>query len=308
MAGLREVPTDDGRSGDDAVGLALELVGSNKVVLAVGGAAGSLTERLAGRGCTVSVVDVDDGEWQGATDESFDVVLLADALAGCPDPEGVLRAAARKVKPSGVLVAWLPNAAHGDSRIEGSRIGQFTLEAIHRLFGQAGLVIVDTARVIVPLVEPQFGVTRDEAGPDRLHDLMDDHEVETYEFVVRAVRDNGDRAVAELARRVDELAERARDETVRTAVRRAELWQKDLLSLDLEQHRQLVREQQRAIEEQREYIEALRGHVEGLEHNVEALTQSLEALRRATGATDASKGDTLGRRISRRLTRKRSTS
>lgn len=321
---------DEGRSGDDAADLALEFVGYNKVVLGIGCASASLTERLAGQACAVFETGLDDGEWQRAKDESFDVVLLTDALAASADPHNVLSTAARKLKPSGTLVAWLPNVAHGDTRIaieerrfryggrgllEGPQVGHFTLEAIRDLFGQAGLVIVDTARVIRPLIGPQFGVTRHEAPAEGLHDLMDDPEVETYEFVLRAVRDNRDQALAELARRVHELSDRAQDEGTRTALLRAELLQKDLISLDLEQHRKLVGDQQLAIEEQQQYIEALRGHLSGLERNLEALTESLEELRRASAATDAKYQTMLGRRtvrvtapirsISEKLSRKR---
>jgi SAM-dependent methyltransferase len=321
---------DEGRSGDDAAGLALALVGYNKEVLGVGCASASLSERLAGQACTVFWAGLDDGEWQRAKDESFDMVLLTDALAASADPHSVLRAAARKLKPSGMLVAWLPNVEHGDTRIaieegrfhyggpgllEGPQLGHFTLEAIRDQFGQAGLVIVDTARVIRPLIEPQFGVTRDETRPEGLHDLMDDPEVETYEFVLRAVRDNGDQALADLARRVHELSDRARDESTRAALLRAELLQKDLIARNLELYRKLAADQKLAIEEQRRYIEALRGHISGLERNVEALTVSLEEIRRSSAATDAKYQAMLGqwsvratapiRSISRRLSRKR---
>jgi hypothetical protein len=302
---------DDSRSGDNATDLALALVGYNKEVLGVGSASTSLIERLERQGCTVSVVDMDVGVWHGAKDESFDVVLLTDALAGSPDPLRALGIGARKLKPSGVLVAWLPNATHGDTRIaviegrfhyggrgllDGSQVGQFTLEAIRDLFMRAGLVIVDTARVIAPLIEPQFGVIRDEARPEGLYDLMEDPEIESYEFVLRAVRDNGDRALVDLARRVDELADRARDETARTALLRSEMWQMELLSVDLEQHRKLVGEQQQAIANQQQYIEALSGHVSGLENNLEALTQELGALRQSHVTPDAKFKAILGRR------------
>lgn len=302
MADVRHLALDESRSGADAADLALGLVGSNKEVLGIGCGSTSLTERLAQQGCTVVAVDVDDDDWDGTMSETFDVVLLTGALARSADPHRVIRRAARKVKHSGVLVAWLPNAAHGDSSLaikerrfhygghgllEGPQVEHFTLDAIREMFVQAGLVIVDTARVVVPLVETQFAVTRDEAQPEQLHDSMDDPEVETYEFVLRAVPDNGDRALADLARRVEELSARARDETARTAVLRAELWQKEVLSLDLERHRTHLREQQQAIEAQQRYIEALKGHVSGLEHNIEVLTQSLEELRRSSDPAGA---------------------
>jgi SAM-dependent methyltransferase len=291
---------DDSRSGDDAAELALEFVGYNKEVLAIG-CSPVLAKLLAGHACSVIEVDVDDVVWHGAKDESFDAVILTEALANSPEPLEILSRAVHKLKPSGVLVSWLPNMAHGDTRtaamegqfrsgghgvLDGPQVGSFTLQTIRDLFRRAGLVIVEMARVIVPLVEPQFGVTRDEVRPEGLHDLLEDPEIETYEFVLRAVPDNGDQALVDLTRRFDEFADRARDETVRTALVRSELWQKDLLSLELEQHRKLAAEQQQVIAEQQRYIEALRGHASGLEHNVEVLTHSLEQFRSPSAATE----------------------
>jgi phytoene dehydrogenase-like protein len=213
-----------------------------------------------------------------------------------------------------VLVSWLPNERFhqgGRGVLDGPLVGNFTIEAIRDLFRRAGLVIVETARVVVPLVEPQFGVTRDEARSEGLDDLMEDPEIETSEFVLRATPDNGDQALVDLSRRFDELADRARADgvTVRIALLRSELWQKDLIALDLEQHRKFVAEQQR-------YIEALQGHVSGLEHNVEALTNSLEQLGPPSAATEANparRGRTLRataaiHRISRKLTLRRKSS
>lgn len=314
MADGRDFPMDHSRSADNADVLALELVGSNKEVLGVGCPSASLTEGLASQGCTVSVVDSDDSEWPGVDDESFDVVVLAEWVSS-RDPYPVLCRAARKMKASGVLVARLPNVNHGSTGIaiekgrfrygrhgllEGPHVKHFTPDAIRELFRRSGLVIVDTARVVVPLVEAQFGVTRAEVAPHRLHDLLNDPEGETYEFVLRAVRDNGDRAVAELTKRVDELNERAREETVRTAVLRAELWQMQLLFHDLERHRKLAGEQRQTIEEQQRYIEALEGHASGLERNVEVLTQSLQELQAAMAAIPKHPTN-LARRTARRV-------
>jgi hypothetical protein len=324
---------DESRSGESAADLALELVGYNKEVLGVGRVSAAMAESLTEQGCTVSVVerfvpsdwrsstgtgeqpDVrdldDDVAWQEAKDESFDAVLLADELVCARDPLAILGRATGKLKPSGVLVAWLPNVAHGDTRIaleqgtfrygghgllDVSQVESFTLAAIRNLFRLSGLLVVDTARVIVPLFGQQFGVIREEARPKSLHDLLDDPEIETYEFVVRAVRDNGDRALADLAERFHELADRVHGESARSALLRIELRQMEYVSWELQQHQEHVQDQQRAITEQQRYIEALTGHVSGLEHNVEVLTRSLEELHQSYVAVEATYKEILGRR------------
>jgi hypothetical protein len=336
LADLRDLQMDEIRSGESAADLALELVGYNKEVLGVGRVSAAMTESLMQQGCTVSMLerfvppdwrsstgtdeqpDVsdldDDVAWLEAKDESFDVVLVADELVRARDPLAVLGRATRKLKPAGVLVAWLPNVAHGDTRIaleqgnfrygghgslDVSQLESFTLVTIRDLFRRSGLVIVDTARVIVPLFGQQFGVIRDEAQPKSLHDLLDEPEIETYEFVVRAVRDNGDRALADLAQRFHELADRVHGESARSALLRIELRQMEYVSWELQRHQEHVQDQQRAIAEQQRYIEALTGHISGLEHNVEVLTRSLEELHQSYVAVQATYKEILGRRTVR---------
>lgn len=316
-----------------AADLALELVGYNKEVLGIGVESACMTERLEQRGCTVVEMehslqpavatrpgtgervmasDLDDSvAWQQFKDESFDAVLLTDVLAGVDDPLAALSRGARKIKPAGVLVAWLPNVAHGDARralrhgefrygrhglLDSRHVESFTLDAIRTLFRRAGLLVVDTARVIMPLFGSQFGATRDQERPDVLRDLMNDPEIETYEYVLRAVRDNGDWAVAELTGRLHELSDRVHGEKIRTALLRAELRQMDDLAFELKRHQKHIEEQQSAIAEQQQYIDALTGHISGLEHNVEVLTRSLEELHQNYVATDAMYKEMLGRR------------
>jgi hypothetical protein len=210
-----------------------------------------------------------------------------------------LRQAARKLKPSGFIVTSLPNIAHGDVRIalmngsfpygetgllDRTHLHFFTLESIRQMMEEAGLVVVDTKRVVIPLFQSELGVTRAHVSQRTLDELHTDPEVESYQYVMKSVRDNGDSEVAELSHRVSELTERVHNQRMRIALLRREIIDNRILhDDDIAAHR-------RDIEGQRRYIEALNGHVSGLEHNIEILTRSLteaEERHRAALATRA---------------------
>jgi hypothetical protein len=187
-----------------------------------------------------------------------------------------LRHAVRKLKPTGFVVTSMPNVAHGDVRIalmngrfqysewgllDRTHLRFFTLETIREFLSEAGLVVVDTKRVVEPLFHTELGVTRRDISPKTLDELYTDPEIETYQFVMKSVRENGSQAVAELATRVNELSDRVYHQRVRLALFRKTL--RDTTVLD--QH----------IAAHQEYIKALEGHVSGLEHNIEVLTEGL---------------------------------
>jgi 2-polyprenyl-3-methyl-5-hydroxy-6-metoxy-1,4-benzoquinol methylase len=328
----------------------LSFVGYHKSVLDVGCSTGFITKILVERGCDVIGIEVDpeaaevaerwaervvvgnidDGEvWNYVKDESFDVVLLGDVLEHLRDPLLSLREAVRKVKPSGFVVTSLPNVAHGDMRmslmqgrfryadtglLDRTHMKFFTLESARELLTQAGLLPVDTKRVVVPLFTSEIGVNREDVSQETVDILLKDPEVETYQFVMKSVRDNGTRAVAELSQRVNELSDYEQREAVRTALLRTALrdsagtapgrsakvegsWRPRLAGLVdatpdptstvLEHPDGRPLSTREHLLEQQRYIEALEGHVSGLEHNIEVLDEALTACEAARAAVDA---------------------
>jgi methionine biosynthesis protein MetW len=162
----------------------VELVGTDRLVLDVGCADGSLGRVLAERGCVVSGIDVDQDAARAAagvlkqvkvadlnssplTDHfepaSFDVLVFADVLEHLLDPERVLRAAVGLLKPGGHIVVSVPNVAHGSLRLallqgrwryratgllDDTHIRFFTQETLIELFRRVGLA-VETLRSTV---------------------------------------------------------------------------------------------------------------------------------------------------------------
>jgi septal ring factor EnvC (AmiA/AmiB activator) len=112
--------------------------------------------------------------------------------------------------------------------------------------------------------------------------VLSDPDAETYQFVIKSVRDNGTQELAQLSERVTELTDRMHHENVRTAVLRKQLFDQEELVVQ--------------VEEQRRYIDALEGHVGGLEHNVEVLNEALEKSERERTAVTANYNAVLGMR------------
>jgi 2-polyprenyl-3-methyl-5-hydroxy-6-metoxy-1,4-benzoquinol methylase len=290
---IYEVPIDPEAS-NTSHALALSMIGHNKSVLEVGCSTGYFTKFLVESGCTVVgmeidpdaakaaekwadrvlVGDLDAGEmWSLLEDDAFDVIVLGDVLEHLRDPLASLRAAARKLKASGSVVISVPNVAHGDVRLallrgqfrynetgllDRTHLHFFTLESARELLREAGLVEVDTRRVIMPLFSSEIRVSREDVPHKVLDEVLADPEAECYQFVMKAVRDSGSLAVSELAARVAELSDQLHYEGVRTALLRKEFKESTVAHLE-------------------EYVGALEVHVKGLEHNIEVLEDELKA-------------------------------
>jgi O-antigen biosynthesis protein len=317
LSSIYEVPVDPDADNNCHAYL-LSWVGYNKSVLEVGCSSGYLTKVMAARGCEVVgmeidpdaalaaeewaervvVGDIDEGDvWNYVKDESFDVVLLGDILEHLRDPLDSLRQAVKKLKPSGYVISSLPNIAHGDIRLslmlgrftyadtgllDRTHVRFFTAETARQLHAEAGLCILETKRVIAPLFESEIGVKRTEFDDRVIDAVLSDPEAETYQFVMKSVRDNGTQMLAELSDRITELTDRVAHEKIRTALLRKELRDEGGLVkyvADLEAH-----------------VEALKGHAGGLEHNIEVLQGELEKCENARAALDANYKAVLGMR------------
>lgn len=234
----------------------LAFVGFNKRVLEVGCATGYFTKALTERGCDVVGIEIDADAaavaekwaervivgnldsaavWEELDGEQFDAVTFGDVLEHLRDPVAVLRSAVRLLKPSGVVAISLPNVAHGDVRmallqgrfpysdtglLDRTHLRFFTRDTVKDLVRDAGLILVETRRIVKPLFQTELGVTRHSVPLATVNAILEDPDAETYQFAVKAVRDDGNAATAALAARVIELSDRAYDEVVRAALGR----------------------------------------------------------------------------------------
>ena len=166
------------------------------------------------------------------------MVTFGDVLEHLRDPLAVLRMAVAKLKPTGFIVTSLPNVAHGDVRLsllrgafeyrdtgllDRTHMRFFTLQSVRELLGEAGLVVVDTRRVIVPLFDTEFGLRREDYPEAVVQEITADADFDTYQFVMKSVIDNGSQAVTDMAHRVEELGDRAHELEVRNRLLRDEV-------------------------------------------------------------------------------------
>ncbi len=228
----------------------LRLVGYNKRVLEVGCASGHVSARLHERGCRVVGVEIDadvveparqwtervvtgdvagDTVWEALNGERFDVLLLGDVLEHLLTPLETLRRAVRLLEPSGSVVISVPNITHADVKVallngkfpysdsgllDATHVHFFTKESLVELVHHAGLVIVDLIRVTAPVFSTEIGVNSNDVSTEVLNALAAERESETYQFVVKAVLDNGARSLAHLSTQVVELTDQLFDNSV----------------------------------------------------------------------------------------------
>ena len=252
MAFIYEVPVDPDAE-NNPHSFILDIVGYNKRVLEVGCANGFVTRVLSERGCTVVgieldaeaaavaekwaekvvVGDLDTGTlWRDLDGEQFDVVTFGDVLEHLRDPLAALRAAVRHLNPSGYVALSVPNIAHGDVRmallfgafpygdtglLDRTHIRFFTGSSLEELIREAGLALTETRRVVVPLFGTELGVTHDSVDQSTIDVIRDDPEAETYQFVVKAVLDNGTHDLTALADRANRLGDQVQWEAARSA-------------------------------------------------------------------------------------------
>lgn len=224
--------------------LMLELVGSNKRVLDVGCASGYLARALRERGCRVSGVEYDADAAEEAApvldqlvvgdlerldlaaefaSRQFDVVVFGDVLEHLRDPLPVLRSVRDLLRPGGGVVISVPNIAHADVRLsllqgrfeyrdlgllDVTHVRFFTRSSLRTFLADAGFIAVDvratTADVFgTELADDAKGV--DQAVVDK---VLEDPDARTYQFVVKAVRDDAVQVAEELPWRAEELARR----------------------------------------------------------------------------------------------------
>jgi 2-polyprenyl-3-methyl-5-hydroxy-6-metoxy-1,4-benzoquinol methylase len=175
----------------------------------------------------VIVGDLDELDLAAAVDpdlhgpQPFEVVVFGDVLEHLKDPLRVLRASRSLLAPEGYVVASIPNVAHGDVRLsllkgtfryqplgllDDTHIRFFTRESIGELFESAGFVVSEVERMMVDLFGTELPVSADEFSAEILERVEADPESRTYQFVVRALVDNGLDVVRKLAAR-DEARE-----------------------------------------------------------------------------------------------------
>lgn len=241
-------------------GLLLELVGADSRVLDLGCATGYLAEALGSVGCKVSGVEyvpeaaekarpflerlviADLNELDLVAEfgaGSFDTVVFGDVLEHLTDPEAVLRGAVPLLAPGGSIVISVPNVTHGSLRLallqgrwrytetgllDRTHVRFFTRRSLIELLTSAGLAPVDLRRTTADPLGVEVEVDPTDLPDGVVEWLAGQEDADTYQFVVRAVVDDAEAAVTQLARRAADVEARLeRAERELDAERRARL-------------------------------------------------------------------------------------
>jgi 2-polyprenyl-3-methyl-5-hydroxy-6-metoxy-1,4-benzoquinol methylase len=132
--------------------------------------------------------------------EEFDVVLFADDLEHLKEPADVLRRIRPFIAENGVVVASIPNIAHGSVRLallggefryrdwgllDDTHLRFFTRASIQDLFEETGYVVTHWVRQRLDVDETEISVPD---VPDAVREwFAKDPETTTYQFVLRAL-------------------------------------------------------------------------------------------------------------------------
>lgn len=217
----------------------IELIGSNKRVVEVGCATGYMSKLLSERGCRVVGVELDPEAASQAKEfcedvivgdvetldlpetlgrGNFDVVIFGDVLEHLRDPLSAVRGIRPLLVPGGYVVTSIPNIAHGAVRLalmlgrfdyrplgllDDTHLRFFTRTSLEQFFRDAGFVPVEIRRTIVGLFETEIELNREDFTPEMIGKIEADPESLTYQFVTKAVVDDGVEAIRELHIRED---------------------------------------------------------------------------------------------------------
>jgi 2-polyprenyl-3-methyl-5-hydroxy-6-metoxy-1,4-benzoquinol methylase len=219
----------------------VKMAGEGVRILELGASSGYMTRVLKERGNHVTAVEVDevaaaqlkeiadvtivadlnDPEALAAVPGPFDVVLAGDVLEHLLDPEAVLKRAVATLDPDGAVVISVPNVTHIDLRLalfqgrfeyqptgllDETHVRFYTYESLLELLAASGLIVAEIERSTVAAFESEIEVDRDLVTDEVLAEALRVPEAETYQFIVRAVIDHGDKAARRRSKRLLETA------------------------------------------------------------------------------------------------------
>jgi 2-polyprenyl-3-methyl-5-hydroxy-6-metoxy-1,4-benzoquinol methylase len=200
----------------------IKLTGRNKQVLEVGPATGYVTKVLKERGCRVWCIEYDAEAAEVAAEfcermvvanvetvdfnatfpeERFDVVTFGDVLEHLVDPQSVLLRVKDVLKPSGYVVASVPNVAHASIRLsllkgqfnytemgllDRTHLRFFTRESLAELFHEAGYEVREWRRVLTDPFATEIALNEEDYPVHLREAARGDIEAMTYQFVVSA--------------------------------------------------------------------------------------------------------------------------
>ena len=204
----------------------------------------------------------------------------------------MLRASLQLLRPAGFVVISLPNIAHGDVRLalldgrfdysatgilDNTHTKFFTRSSLRRFVHDAGFAVAEMRRTSVGLFGTELGLDPEDFDSGIVERVLADPESTTYQFVVKAVRDDAAAAGVEHAERLYE----AQVESDRLAAEVARLSEASgRLQAEAAHLREGVRLAEQAASESNTLQEELRALGEEQQRRARAEIERLRAQRR----------------------------
>lgn len=239
--------TVDTKNANTSHSVMIDIVGGHKRVLDVGCATGYLGEALTTRGCTVTGIELDleaaevakgrlsrvvvgdiaslDLDQTFGT-ERFDVAVLGDVIEHVVEPAALLARVSSLLVPGGSVVLSVPNVGHGSVRLallqgrwqyrdlgllDRTHLRFFTRDGVDALVREAGLVAVDVRATRRDPLDSEVEVDAAALPPGVVDWVRSQPDANVYQFVLRAVRDDGAALPEALLAERDELRRRLAD-------------------------------------------------------------------------------------------------
>ena len=203
----------------------LNFIGNGKRVLEFGCATGYFSQLLVKAECEVVGIEINPDAANVASEfceqvivadldyvsildilggQDFDVAVFGDVLEHLRDPWALLKEVRTILRPSGYVVASIPNIAHGAVRLsllqgefnyselgilDNTHLRFFTRKTVYELFDKADYEIEAIDRTIIPIFSgsnciPTFN--RNELSEVIIHQVESAEDSDTLQFVVRA--------------------------------------------------------------------------------------------------------------------------
>ena len=205
-------------------GLVVGMVPAGSRVLDVGCAAGYLGDALSVKGCTVHGIELDPVAAESARtrlasvvvadaealdyvtefgEDAFDVVVLADVLEHCVNPDRVLERALSVLTDTGILVVSMPNVSHGSLRLgllqgrwnytplgllDETHLRFYTWTTLRDLLAEAGFSVAEAWMTTADPLATEVEVDEEDLPEGLVEWVRNQPQALGYQFVLTAER------------------------------------------------------------------------------------------------------------------------
>jgi O-antigen biosynthesis protein len=319
---LSQVASDDNSSYNKMS----QFIEGNQHVVDFGCATGYFSQLLTQKGCSVTGVEINPAAAKIAEQycekvivadldfisvaeilpsQTFDVAVFGDVLEHVRDPWKILEDVKQILKPSGCVIASIPNVAHGAVRLsllqgrfeyeqygllDNTHLRFFTRETVEALFENAGYFIDAQDRTIVPVFsDSEFipSVHRSQFNPELVCQIEQGEHSDTLQFIVRAFPSTLEGRFSALSQKYGDLFQQYKHLQIRQNKLNEALIASQEQAQKQEQYQEKVQQMQDAIEHHEVEKLRLKKQLHSLQSNLEWAQAQLKYSQSGLGELEA---------------------